>query len=111
LVSYGTLAPGRRNNWVLQGIPGTWEEGKVYGQLHARGWGALEGYPAMTFDENGDEIPAHMFTSDYLTAQWERIDKFEGGEYERILVPFVTGAGRVVACNIYALRDPPGGAA
>ena len=38
LFVYGTLAPGRPNEHILQDIGGTWKEGSVTGKLHQEGW-------------------------------------------------------------------------
>src|ERR1700751_4068590 len=87
LAVYGTLAPGRENYWVLAGLKGTWSQGTVRGYLFAEGWGASQGYPAMTYDARGSEIAVQVFESDDLPRHWARIDEFEGPEYRRVVVP------------------------
>ena len=104
LAVYGSLAPGRKNHWVLAGIAGTWSAGKVRGQLHPHGWGATEGYPAMTYDENGSEIEVEVFESGALPEHWKRVDEFEGVQYVRTLVPVSMADGRTLLCNIYELN-------
>ena len=47
LFVYGTLAPGRPNEHVLAPLGGTWQPAFVRGRLHAQGWGAAPGYPAI----------------------------------------------------------------
>jgi gamma-glutamylcyclotransferase (GGCT)/AIG2-like uncharacterized protein YtfP len=104
LAVYGSLAPGKKNAWVLAGVAGTWTAGIVRGQLHPYGWGATEGYPAMTYDEAGTEIAVQVFESSELPQHWQRLDEFEGVQYVRTLVPIVLADGRNLLCNIYELN-------
>ena len=104
LAVYGSLAPGRENHSVIEGIPGEWLEGFVRGRHHPSGWGATMGYPAMRWDPAGERIPVSVLVSEALPSHWARLDRFEGNEYERILVPVEDDSGRIAAANIYALR-------
>jgi gamma-glutamylcyclotransferase (GGCT)/AIG2-like uncharacterized protein YtfP len=104
LAVYGTLAPGRKNHWVLEGLKGTWSEGTVRGYLHAEGWGASEGYPALVCEENGHEVPVQVFESEELPANWRGIDEFEGDGYRRTVTPVLLSSGQVVHCHIYELN-------
>jgi len=104
LAVYGSLAPGKKNHWMLEGVPGTWSPGTVRGSLHPYGWGATEGYPAMTYDEAGAEIQVQVFESALLPQHWQRIDEFEGVQYVRTLVPIAMADGRNLLCNIYELN-------
>ena len=104
LAVYGSLAPGQANHWVLEALRGTWSRGIVRGKLHQHGWGSAQGYPAMTYDENGQEIPVQVFESEELSLDWPRIDQFEGVEYVRTLVPVAMRDGRTLLCNIYELN-------
>lgn len=56
LFVYGTLAPGRPNDNVLESIDGTWKKTTVRGNLRAEGWGADISYPGIVLDEEGEEI-------------------------------------------------------
>jgi gamma-glutamylcyclotransferase (GGCT)/AIG2-like uncharacterized protein YtfP len=47
LFVYGTLAPGRPNEHVLEPLDGTWRRATVRGDLLDVGWGAEHGYPAL----------------------------------------------------------------
>ncbi len=105
LAVYGSLAPGKENHWVLKDLKGTWTEGTVRGHLHQQGWGATQGYPAMKYDGNGQDIPVRVFESEDLPAHWQRIDEFEGAEYQRTLVPVTFESGEVKHCYIYALNE------
>jgi gamma-glutamylcyclotransferase (GGCT)/AIG2-like uncharacterized protein YtfP len=104
LAVYGSLAPGRKNHWVLEGMPGSWSPGVVRGELHPYGWGATEGYPAMTYDEKGPQVDVQVFESNALPDHWQRIDEFEGVQYVRTLVPVAMADGRNLLCNIYELN-------
>lgn len=86
LFVYGTLAPGRPNEHILKKVGGTWKKGSVTGILHEEGWGAAMGYPAITLSENGKEVEGLLFTSDNLSAHWDKLDEFEGSAYERVIV-------------------------
>ena len=105
LAVYGSLAPGKENHWVLDGLKGTWAKGAVRGQLHQQGWGATRGFPAMKYDASGSEIQVQVFESDDLPEHWQRIDEFEGDEYRRTLVPVTFVDGAVRPCFIYALNE------
>ena len=47
LFVYGTLAPGEVNEHVLAPLDGSWVPARVYGTLHAEGWGHTHGFPAL----------------------------------------------------------------
>lgn len=104
LAVYGTLAPGRKNHWVLADLKGTWSPGTVRGHLHHEGWGATDGYPALVHDESGPEVPVQVFESHELIAHWRRIDEFEGPQYRRTAVPVILSSGQTVQCQIYELN-------
>ena len=78
LAVYGTLAPGRKNDWVLSPLPGTWTSGTVRGRRVAAGWGNAEGFPALQLDPAGAEVA--------LTT----------GEFD-LLITLLTHAGRVLS--------------
>ena len=104
LFVYGTLAPGRPNEHVLADVPGEWEPATVKGAMLQEGWGAAVGYPGIVLDELGDEIPGFIFSSEELSAHWARLDEFEGGGYERIIMTAILADGSIVKTHIYALK-------
>lgn len=111
LFVYGTLAPGRPNEHVLAGIPGTWEPASVTGTLLQEGWGAAVGYPGIVLDPDGAEVDGLLFESERLPEHWARLDAFEGEGYERVLTAAKRKDGRSVDAYIYklsALGTPPG---
>lgn len=105
LFVYGTLAPGRPNAHILADIPGTWSRATVRGTLHAEGWGAAEGYPALVPDADGDVVQGLVFASDALAAHWPRIDAFEGDGYARVVVVAQLEDGSQVDAFVYALNS------
>ena len=104
LAVYGSLAPGKENHWVLASMNGSWARGVVRGRLHNEGWGASHGFPAMVYDDNGDEISVFVFESEELPYHWARIDEFEGHEYKRTVVPVKMDSGGFVRCCVYELN-------
>jgi len=102
---YGTLAPGGPNHHVLESLRGEWREGFVYGDLHQKGWGAQQGYPAIRWNpRSGGRIPVKLLVSEDLEHHWERLDELEGPEYQRILVPVYMGDEVLAVANIYEAR-------
>lgn len=107
LAVYGSLAPGKANHRQLDGVIGSWQPGMVRGHLVESGWGAAQGYPGLRPDPFGPEVMVQLFTSEDLPEHWDRLDAFEGDEYERVIVDVDLGAYSVQA-NLYALRPEPG---
>ena len=101
---YGTLAPGAPNHHVLESLSGEWRDGFVHGDLHQRGWGAQQGYPALCWNPRSGRIPVKLLVSEELEHHWERLDELEGPEYQRILVPVHSGDEVVAVANIYEAR-------
>ncbi len=87
LFIYGTLAPGQSNHKILEDIPGSWKQGSIRGALLQEGWGASMGCPGIVPSNDGDIVEGFIFTSEQLTKHWQMLDKFEGEEYTRVLVP------------------------
>lgn len=104
LAVYGSLAPGKENHHVLAGLRGSWSEGYVEGVLSPDGWGMTMGYPAIRWQPGAGRVPVHLFASDDLPDNWERIDAFEGPQYVRILVPVFRQRQVVAVGNVYEAR-------
>jgi gamma-glutamylcyclotransferase (GGCT)/AIG2-like uncharacterized protein YtfP len=102
LAVYGTLAPGRSNHGQLAGLAGAWSPGVVRGELFQEGWGAVEGYPGLRLDPAGGEVAVQVFASPDLPDHWDRLDRFEGAEYRRV-VTTVMGEDGPVEANIYVI--------
>lgn len=79
----------------------------IEGDLLPVGWGASLGYPAFRPRAGGEAVAVRVLSSPALAAAWPGLDRFEGPEYRRILVPVFTSAPgearrlRAVA-NLYA---------
>ncbi|WP_248126541.1 4a-hydroxytetrahydrobiopterin dehydratase [Micrococcus lacusdianchii] len=92
LAAYGTLAPGRANAHVMNGVRGTWTSGTVRGVLHASGVGAATGYPGVVLAGTAapappahvTDVPAQLLVSADLPDHWDRLDAFEGPGYRRV---------------------------
>ncbi len=102
LIVYGSLAPGQSNHARVAQLAGSWESGWVEGDLEATGWGESLGFPALRWRPGGPRIAAHLLRSDALREQWAELDRFEGTEYRRILVPFYADAGLRAVGYLYA---------
>ena len=46
----------------------------------------------------------HLLTSTDLPAHWDRLDEFEGSEYQRILVPVIDRERVIAVANIYEAK-------
>jgi len=95
LIVYGTLAPGAPNESVLEGIDGLWQDCKIRGEIIR-----YTGLNYFKWSPNAGEIDAKMFISKSLPDKLSSIDRFEGGNYHRILIPAKVGEYWAIA-NIY----------
>lgn len=105
LFVYGTLAPGRANARLLDGLAGEWQSATVNGSLHPQGWGATHGYPAVRLNPNGMLVPGWIFSSNELQSHWTRLDAFEGDRYQRVLTQATLKNGDRVEVYIYQLHS------
>jgi gamma-glutamylcyclotransferase (GGCT)/AIG2-like uncharacterized protein YtfP len=87
LAVYGTLAPGRSNHHVVAPLGGEWTDGLIEGERIPVGWGAALGYPAFLPRTGGAVVAVQVLITPALPAAWPALDRFEGPEYRRILVP------------------------
>ena len=114
LFVYGTLAPGQVNAHVLAPLSGAWTEAQISGSLHDAAWGATHGCPgARLLDNDIDKITADsfprsvvkgvLFESADLADFWQKLDDFEGIEYqaEITMAHLVTGEYRL--CVVYTV--------
>ena len=104
LFVYGTLAPGRPNEHVLAPLNGEWQPGFIRGVLHEQGWGAALGYPAIALDEQAEEVPGQLFSSEALSDFWARLDAFEGDAYQRTIARVRLDDDSFVDAFVYALK-------
>ena len=104
LIVYGTLAPGRPNEHILNPLNGVWQEASVRGLLHQKGWGAAMGYPGIQLDPNGSMVKGHLLLAAQLSYFWPTLDEFEGPAYQRVLTAVTLNNQEVVDAYIYALK-------
>ncbi len=103
LAVYGSLAPGQSNHHHLATLQGQWVSGLVArGDLLRLGWGDDLGYPALRWSISGSPVPVELFISPELVHHWPRLDRFEGPEYARLLVPLFENDQVVELANLYA---------
>jgi gamma-glutamylcyclotransferase (GGCT)/AIG2-like uncharacterized protein YtfP len=110
LAVYGTLAPGQPNHHVVAPLGGEWTDGLVEGDLFPVGWGAILGYPAFRPRAGGAAVAVKVLTSPLLATAWPDLDRFEGPEYQRILIPVFRSAPvgerqLYTVANLYAAAE------
>lgn len=105
LFVYGTLGPERPNEHILSNMGGSFETASIKGLLKEEGWAAKMGYPGIVLDPQGDVIDGFIFSSEHLAVHWERLDKFEGDAYQRVLAEVIASNGKSIRANVYVLRD------
>ncbi len=99
LIAYGSLAPGQSNHSVVSDLKGQWQACVIRGTMsHKDGW------LVYSWDPAGPDHNATLFTSNGLPGQWPRIDRFEGADYRRRLVPAQTQGGLTVGYAYTAAR-------
>lgn len=101
LAVYGSFAPGELNHSVIKGVPGSWSDGYVRGELYDRGWAARSGFPSIRLDPSAQRVPVKLLTSRDLVRHWRRLDEFEGDDYRRSLAKVFDDSGLVAVANIY----------
>jgi len=103
LFVYGTLAPGEENAHIMDGMEGEWRKASVRGTKHNIGWGIHKGHPGFIPDQDGDIVNGLIFTSNDLPANWVRLDKFEGADYQRISINATLENGNIIQAQIYSV--------
>ncbi len=105
LFVYGTLCPGRENAHILEPIGGTWRKGSVRGVVHILDWGPDQGLPAIVLDSEAGKVEGHLLTTEQLAHHWQRIDAFEGAQYERVTVQVELDTGEKTDAWIYVMKE------
>ena len=114
LFVYGTLAPGQVNAHVLAPLSGAWTEAQISGSLHDAGWGAAHGCPgARLLDNDIDKMATHpyptgvvkgvLFESTDLADFWQKLDDFEGTEYQAEITTAHLVTGEYRPCVVYTV--------
>lgn len=104
LAVYGSLAPGRENHHMLADLEGRWLHGYVRGSYEQSGWGSSIGYPALRWAPDGERIPVRVLVARGLPDRWAELDRFEGREYVRGLVPVLDESRLLCIANLYLAR-------
>lgn len=92
LISYGSLMPGQPNHVVVSDLEGEWQDCVIRGTINK-----INGLSRFSWNPTGPELSVCLFTSDDLSRSWERIDRFEGKEYRRQLIPAKIKIGIAIA--------------
>ncbi len=79
--------PGQINEHILAPIPGRWSRASVRGELKTHGWGAQQGFPALSLTSQTVLIEGYVLESAALKQWWSTLDAFEGEENEKALPP------------------------
>lgn len=95
LAVYGTLTPDAANASQLAGLEGQWHDGEVTGVLDQR-----HGLMEFVWSVGPEAVPVKVFSAPDLFDQFNRLDRFEGPRYQRIMVPVLID-GQLSVCNIY----------
>ena len=95
LAVYGSLRPGGSNAAQMSGIEGDWRDGTVHGVVEQPGE-----YLEFTWDVAAPPVSVMVFSAPRLSEDFDRLDDFEGPDYQRTLVP-VAIDGLIHVCNIY----------
>lgn len=96
LAVYGTLALDEPNESVLNEIKGDWINGKVTGHIYK-----VQDLPNFEWDTSADEVPVKLLCSNELPENLNKIDRFEGSSYKRILIPVKLVDDSFAVANIY----------
>jgi gamma-glutamylcyclotransferase (GGCT)/AIG2-like uncharacterized protein YtfP len=120
LAVYGTLAPGQPNHHVVEPFGGEWTDSIIEGDLLPEGWAADLGYPGFRPRVGGAAVAVQVLTAPLMATAWPTLDRFEGPEYQRILVPVFStelSTGQAderrlyTVANLYAATEASPGAA
>ena len=100
---YGSLQRGMQNCHLLKDINGTWKKGYVIGTLINIGKGENYGFPAIKLDEKGSKIYGMILGQD-LEKNLFKLDKFEGGDYKRVVTVVTLEDNSEIKAYTYQLR-------
>lgn len=105
LFTYGTLCPDRENHHIVAPILGTWQKGYVNGVVHTLDWGPDLGLPAIVLNPEDPKVKGYFLISDQLQDHWQRLDEFEGFQYERVQVVGYLESGEIQHAWVYVMKS------
>lgn len=105
LFAYGTLGPNRENAHIMANIDGVWQKAYVRGVIHTLDWGPDQGLPAIVLDSGAPQVAGFLFSSDELDQHWDRLDEFEGFQYERVQVEIQLETGEKLEAWTYQMNQ------
>ena len=105
LFVYGTLGPGKPNEHVLTEMEGIYYQATVLGRLVDAGWASTMGYLGLVLDKEGEHVEGYVYLSEVLEEHLERLDAFEGGEYQRKTTEAILADGTRVAVYVYVIDE------
>lgn len=95
---YGSLLGSGDHHAMISDLGEAVAHGRVRGRIAIR-----DGYPVMTWDNSGEDVPIEIYESRSLTnARWKDLDAWEGLNYRRTLVPVELENGEHLVGTIYA---------
>ena len=105
-----STARSLRANPIITSSPpkGARTDGLVEGDLLPEGWGAALGYPGFRPRVGGAAVAVQVLTTPSLATTWLTLDRFEGPEYQRTLVPVFStepGPGQVGERRLYTVAN------
>ena len=104
LFVYGTLQKGKQHQSILGKIKGKWKKGYVKGKLYNISSGPDYGYPGLKLDSKGLKIYGMIFQSKNLENYIEKIDKFEGNNYKRVISKVFLKNGSIINSYLYEIK-------
>jgi gamma-glutamylcyclotransferase (GGCT)/AIG2-like uncharacterized protein YtfP len=98
LAVYGSLRSDGENHQMIDDL------GALVAAGHLRGTLAhIHGYPVITWDNSGSDVPFEIYESGLLTPRrWAELDAWEGINYRRIAVPIRLASSEHTIATIYA---------
>ncbi len=85
----------------MNSMDGQWQAASVRGKRYDTGWGADNKHPGFIPNKTGDVIKGLVFISDDLPAHWNRLDTFEGKDYQRVSIQATLETGECLHVQIY----------
>ena len=96
LIVYGTLMRNKINNNFIEEINAEYQKINIWGYIEH-----INDLPYYTFSiSNKETIEAELITNVDLKDKFDKLDRFEGNSYRRILVPFKID-NNILVGNIY----------